>query len=279
MDSSAPVKDKPNSEQRLGPQHETTEDTITRPSTAAAHTHGSGRSIGPQQSSEYACTSREDLQECSNTQSHELGQSNPSPSQPAEDCDPVPESFAQCKHWCTSAEPEETPDESPPQEEGSCDPCCECGENCHHNPFTDAVNLSVEKCLDKQECSFDRPNGEGLACCCMSCGASKAASRCSRCRQVPIASVCTLNGHPVLLRLLPLIPDVKCIWTGCTCILRAQYRQLGLGDFPIAALLHLQLCESAAPIPLPFNFCEVQRMGGGQYIAMHLIYRDFQRAG
>ena len=142
----------------------------------------SGPCVAPQQNSDHPCDSPDDSRERSASHSCQPGQGalseTESPHKETESC-------AQSLHRCNSFEQEELSDPNSPQQDVSCETCCECGGECHRDPFTSAVNQSVARCLDNLECSFDRPNGEGLASCCMSCGASNAPSRCSRCRQVP----------------------------------------------------------------------------------------------
>lgn len=145
----------------------------------------SGPCQAPQQNSDDLCDFPKDSREHSASDSCQPGKGALSQADAKERLQPDTEGCAQSNHRCNSFEAQEEADPNSSQQDFSCETCCECGGECHRDPFTSAVNQSVERCLDKLECSFDRPNGEGLASCCMSCGASNAPSRCSRCRQVP----------------------------------------------------------------------------------------------
>ncbi|KAK9844362.1 hypothetical protein WJX74_001313 [Apatococcus lobatus] len=182
MDGAAPIQDKQSCEQRLAPQQRQSEDTFEIASPAAAQISSSERSVGSQQNSDN-CSFPSDFREPSASYGSELGPSSLPRLSVTDASHSATDSCCHRNHSSVNSESEQEPHQSPSQADTSCEICCECGE-CHRDPFTDAVNQSVEKCLDNKGCSFDRPNGEGLASCCMSCGASNAMSRCSRCRQV-----------------------------------------------------------------------------------------------
>ena len=80
-------------------------------------------------------------------------------------------------------------------------PCCggeacpNCGGDCCYNPFTDGVNESMDRCLEKEDCSFEQPGGPSLASCCLSCGQQNALSQCTRCRQVCLTSAWLPHQH------------------------------------------------------------------------------------
>ncbi len=98
----------------------------------------------------------------------------------------------ECGGCCSSGSEQHGSEHCETANEGGDGSCCACGRNCPPNPFTDAVNDSMDKCLDQQECCFEQPEGVSLASCCMSCGQSHAKSRCSRCRQVACHATCSL---------------------------------------------------------------------------------------